>query len=97
LKMDYGTNHTEEDTTALVITSPKKTSRVYRYPFHLRGGYWVLSREKAWYTDHALQYAEREFDGEVLQRHLPASQSELDEFREEEKPESASVVACESD
>jgi hypothetical protein len=96
--MDYGTNHTDGETTALVVTSPKKNNRTYRYQFHLRGEYWVLSRPRDWYTEHVLDYAEREFDGEVLRRHLPASQTSFDDFRRDgEKPESASVVACESD
>lgn len=95
--MDYGTTHEVDGRTAFVYTSPKKSKRTFRYPFHDRSGYWVLSRPREWYTEHALNHAERHFDGEVLRRHLPSSQSELDEFREEDRDQSASVVACESD
>lgn len=96
--MDYGTDHKEDERNAWVFTSPKKTSRTYRYPLHRRNGYWVLSRTRDWYTQHALEYAEREFDSDVLRRHLAASQSSLDDFQQnKEKSESVSVSACNSD
>lgn len=75
----YGTEHTVDGDDAMVLTSPKKTSRVYRYPLHRHDGVWVLSRERSWYTRHALSYAERNLD-EVLRRYIPPSQARLTDF-----------------
>jgi hypothetical protein len=93
----YGTDHEVEDSSAMVYTKPKKTTRVYRYLFHLRGGYWVLSRERDWYTEHALKYAGRKFDREVLQRHVPPSQTPLGDFTGGGVQGSPSVIRCEGD
>lgn len=78
--MDYGTTHTVDDQTALVVTMPKQTKRTFQYRFRRRDGYWVLSRPRDWYTEHVLRYAERELYGTVLRRHLPPSQSSLADF-----------------
>jgi len=62
-----------------VITRPNE-GRAHQYRFHHTGAVWALSRERDWYTRHALQYAERELDGPVIRRHLPAEQATLDDF-----------------
>lgn len=62
-----------------VITRPNK-GRAHKYRFHHTGEVWVLSRERDWYTDHALRYAARELIGTVVRRHIPPEQSTLKDF-----------------
>lgn len=54
--------------------------RMFVYPFHKRGGAWVLSRERDWYTHHALQYAETWLEGPVLRRHLADGQEAITNY-----------------
>jgi hypothetical protein len=83
-----GTTHETNDAVAMIYTKPKNTARVYRYPLHYRNGMWVLTREIDWYTTHVIDYVERQFGEDVLIRHLPPSQTSLDDYTgdSEEEP-----------
>ena len=70
----------EEEKVARVITRPHKGGSAHEYRFHRHGDAWVLSRERDWYTTHALEYAERELDGEVLRRCVGGEQMTFRDF-----------------
>lgn len=78
--MKYGTWLTVDDDTAEVITSPKKNSRTYRYPFVRVSDAWMLARERAWYTEHALTFAAGGLDGRLVRKQLHPEQTTLDDF-----------------
>lgn len=89
----YGTDHHIDGNVAEVLTSPKKTERVYRYPLHRHADIWVLSRPRDWYTSHALNYADRNLD-DVLRRYIPPSQARLTDFNSGGVQSSPSPEAC---
>lgn len=78
--MRYGTDHEVSGDRAKVYTRPKQVDRTYVYPFHLCGDAWVLSRERDWYTEHALRYAEAWLDVPLVRRHLARDQEAITNY-----------------
>lgn len=78
--MKYGTWLTVDDDTAEVITSPKKNPRTYRYSFVRVSDAWMLARERAWYTEHALTFAAGGLDGPLVRKQVHPEQTTFDDF-----------------
>lgn len=55
-------------------------ARTYRYPFVKVGGAWMLARERAWYTEHAITYAAARLDGQLVRKQMHPSQATFDDF-----------------
>lgn len=69
-----------DEEVARVVTRPQRNGSAYEYRLHRKGGAWVLSRERGWYTAHALRYAERELDGDVMRRRVAGEQTTFGDF-----------------
>jgi len=78
--MKYGTWLKEDGERAEVITSPKKQARTYSYPFVRVGDAWMLDRERAWYTEHALWYAEMVLDAPLVRKRMHPDQATFDDY-----------------
>ena len=90
--MKYGTWLKKDDDRAEVITKPKKNPRTYRYPFVRVSDAWMLARERAWYTEHALTFAAGGLDGPLVRKQIHPEQTTLDDF-DDERPSEGGVGA----
>ena len=71
-----------DERVARVVTRPRGGGRAYEYRLHRKGGAWVLSRELDWYTEHALRYAEKELDEQVMRRRVDGEQMTFADYGE---------------